>query len=135
MWSEIYPGNTVTKNETEQESQNIDIKLNETLKSNLERSQELSNFKTIPDTCNLVGIRSVISPRLLYALSSAGWRDDMAIVDSSFPVETLVHTDKIIRLDGLPILPLVREIMHLWQLDQDNPLAVIVNKENKVERT
>ena len=78
----------------------------------------------------------MISPLLLYALASAGWEDDISIVDSTFPAETIANDTckdgKVIRQDGIPIVPLVREIMKLWQLDRKNPLAVMVNEENKV---
>ena len=102
-------------------------------------SSAILNFQNIPETYNLKGIRSLISPSLLHALASAGWEDDIAIVDSTFPADSLSddkpNTAKVIHLDGVPMVPLVREIMKLWQLDKKDPIAVMVNDEDKVDNT
>ena len=90
------------------------------------------DFKLIPKTYNLVGIRSLVSPRLLHALASAGWKEDIAIVDSTFPAESLMSNDRINRLDRMPSASLVREVMNLWQLDRDHPMAVMVGDNNEV---
>jgi len=89
----------------------------------------------MPETYTLKGIRSLISPALLQALASSGWEDDIAIVDSTFPANHLIQQDRVIQLAGTPMVPLVTEIMKLWQLDKKNPLAVMVDEENKVSLT
>ena len=90
-----------------------------------EENGEVKSMRRVPATFNLVGIRSLISPTLLYALAAAGWKDEFVIVDSTFPAESYVDMKKIIRLDGMPILPLVKEILNLWQLDREKPLALL----------
>ena len=92
----------------------------------------MKRCQTSNQSPKLIGIRSLVSPRLLQALASAGWKDDIAIVDSTFPAESLVSNGKVIRLDEMPSAPLVREIMNLWQLDRDHPMAVMVGDNNKV---
>ena len=86
----------------------------------------------MPETYSLKGIRSLISPALLQALASSGWEDDITIVDSTFPANHLIQQDRVIQLAGTPMVPLVKEIMKLWQLDKKNPLAIMVDEENKV---
>ena len=92
-----------------------------------EENEYVRSMRRVPATFNLVGIRSLISPALLYALAAAGWKDEIVVVDSTFPAESYVDTKKIIRLDGMPILPLVKEILNLWQLDRERPLALLFN--------
>lgn len=92
----------------------------------------MKRCQTSNQSPKLIGIRSLVSPRLLQALASAGWKDDIAIVDSTFPAESLVSNGKVIRLDEMPSTPLVREIMNLWQLDRDHPMAVMVGDNDKV---
>ena len=93
-----------------------------------EDNEEMRTIRRVPTTFNLVGIRTLISPPLLYALAAAGWKDEFVIVDSTFPAETYAHPKKIIRLDGMPILPLIKEIMNLWQLDRERPMALLFNE-------
>ena len=105
-------------------------------KRKLQRNKPEPILENIPETYNLKGIRSLISPTLLQALASAGWEDDIAIVDSTFPAESVTSEasteGKVISLAGVPMIPLIREIMKLWQLDTKDPLAILVNDENKV---
>ena len=107
------------------------------MKSKLKKTNtEFIDFRNIPETYNLIGIQSLISPSLLYALANSGWEDEISIVDSTFPAETIANdtcnSGKVIRMDGIPIVPLVREIMKLWQLDKTDPLAILVNENETV---
>jgi len=98
-------------------------------------TEDQGAFLKMPETYSLKGIRSLISPALLQALASSGWEDDIAVVDSTFPANHLVSQDKVIQLAGTPMVPLVVEIMKLWQLDKKDPLAVMIDEENKVSQT
>ena len=60
------------------------------------------------------------------------WTYVQSFVVLFFGTLSLVGQDRVIRLAGAPIEPLVREVMKLWQLDRKDPLAVMVNEENKV---
>ena len=94
--------------------------------------KELNGYEKIPETFNLIGIRSIISPKLLEALASSGMGDKIGFVDSTYPVTS--SDEKIIRLDGIPLVPLVTEVMKLWQLHSQGPIFVMLNDNNEVNK-
>ena len=76
----------------------------------------------------LKGIPSVISPKLLYALSSAGHGDEIVLADVHFPTSSICRNGPTeIRADGHGIPILLEAILKLFPLDTyvDFPVAVM----------
>jgi len=73
----------------------------------------------------LIGISSVLSPKLLNALYRMGHGDEIILADAHFPGETF--NSNVLRADGLKIATLLEGIMPLFILDQyvDNPLGMM----------
>lgn len=73
----------------------------------------------------LVGISPLISPDLLSTLSRMGHGDEIVIADAHFPGES--NNSRVIRADGLRILPLLEGILPLFALDKsfDFPLIMM----------
>merc|ERR1712212_845328 len=104
-------------------------KIKETESSSHKLSEEINSYERdlLPMTYILKGVRSIVSPDLLHALASCSQTDEIAIVDNEYPVDEA----KTIRLSGVPMEPIVREIMKLWKLDETNPLAIMLNSKQE----
>jgi L-fucose mutarotase len=64
----------------------------------------------------LKGISPLFSPELLTALYSMGHGDEIVLADAHFPGHSL--NARVIRADGLLIVPLLEAILPLFALDQ-----------------
>merc|ERR1712212_521731 len=104
-------------------------KIKETESSSHQLSEDINSYERdlLPITYILKGVRSIVSPDLLHALASCSQTDEIAIVDNEYPVDEA----KTIRLSGVPMEPIVREIMKLWKLDETNPLAIMLNSKQE----
>jgi L-fucose mutarotase len=72
----------------------------------------------------LLGISPLLSPDLLATLSRMGHGEEIVIADANFPAETL-HS-RVLRADGLRIVPLLKAILPLMPLDDYAPSALIM---------
>ena len=72
----------------------------------------------------LFGISPLLSPDLLYVLSSMGHGDEIVIADANFPGNSM--NEQVIRADGLRIVPLLEAIMPLFPLDKTSKNPVIM---------
>lgn len=63
----------------------------------------------------LKGINPILSPDLLSALRAMGHGDEIAIVDGNYP--GLDHARHLIRLDGLPLIPVLDAILSVLPID------------------
>jgi L-fucose mutarotase len=62
----------------------------------------------------LKNIRSLVTPELLFALAKAGEDDTIVFAANGFPSARLVTTsDSLIRMDGLSIPTILKEVMKL----------------------
>jgi len=96
--------------------------------------ENVESKSMLPETYSLKGVRSIVSPDLLYALASAGWQDQLVITDSTFPLDEIQTSEKkIIRLEGVSLQMVVDEIMKLWKLCDENPLDAMLSNENPEE--
>lgn len=69
----------------------------------------------------LIGLPSVLGPDLLFALRSMGHGDEIALVDGNYPAQE--HSRRLVRADGLTILPLLEAVLQVLPLDRDVPHA------------
>lgn len=70
----------------------------------------------------LKGINPILSPDLLSALRAMGHGDEIAIVDGNYP--GLDHARRLIRLDGLPLIPVLDAILSVLPVDDFVPEAI-----------
>ena len=63
----------------------------------------------------LKGIDPVLSPELLSTLRAMGHGDEIAIVDGNYPGQE--HARRLIRLDGLPLVPVLDAVLSLLPID------------------
>lgn len=63
----------------------------------------------------LKGISGLISPQLLKVLSEMGHGDEIALVDANFSAESTGQ--RVIRADGIDLVPLLSAVMKLFPLD------------------
>jgi L-fucose mutarotase len=73
-------------------------------------------LKTIP---------SILSPKLLEILMEMGHGDDIIIADGNFPAASVAQ--RLLRLDGHSVGPVLEAILKLFPLDQyvDNPVSLM----------
>jgi len=73
----------------------------------------------------LIGISALISPDLLNALYRMGHGDEILLADAFFPGDTIGQ--RVIRADGLRIVPLLDAILPLFALDTyaESPLNMM----------
>jgi L-fucose mutarotase len=73
----------------------------------------------------LKGISSAISPELLKILMEMGHGDELVIGDGNFPAASMAQ--RLVRADGLGVVPLLDGILQLFPLDQyvDKPVALM----------
>lgn len=64
----------------------------------------------------LKGISPLISPELLRILSEMGHGDEIVLADAHFPGHSVGQ--RVIRADGVPMVPLLEGILQLIPLDQ-----------------
>lgn len=70
----------------------------------------------------LVGIPPVLGPELLATLRAMGHGDEIALVDGNYPA--LEHARRLIRADGLPLVPLLDAILQMLPVDDFVPEAL-----------
>lgn len=70
----------------------------------------------------LKGIPSILSPELLKVLMEMGHGDEIVIADGNFPAASIAQ--KLIRLDGHSIPPVLEAILSLFPLDSYAEKAV-----------
>ncbi len=69
----------------------------------------------------LIGVPNILGPDLLYTLRAMGHGDEIALVDGNYPAQE--HARRLVRADGLFMLPLLEAILTVIPLDRDT-LAV-----------
>ena len=72
----------------------------------------------------LKGISPVISPELLSILYRMGHGDEVVLTDAHFPAETC--NTRVIRADGVKVVPLLNAILPLLELDSYVDAPVIM---------
>lgn len=77
----------------------------------------------------LLGISPLLSPNLLFTLYCMGHGDEIVIADANFPGSAL--NKNIIRADGLEIAPLLKAILPLFPLDNNQESPVIMMSPSK----
>ena len=70
----------------------------------------------------LLGIPAILGPELLYALRSMGHGDEIAIVDGNYPAQE--HARRLVRADGLLLIPLLDAILQVVPVDDFVPEAL-----------
>ncbi|WLS03926.1 RbsD/FucU family protein [Shinella oryzae] len=63
----------------------------------------------------LKNIAPILSPELLSTLRAMGHGDEIAIVDGNYP--GVEHARRLIRLDGLPLVPVLNAILSVMPID------------------
>lgn len=63
----------------------------------------------------LKGINPILSPDLLATLRGMGHGDEIAIVDGNYPA--LEHAQRLIRLDGVALVPVIDAILSVLPVD------------------
>lgn len=69
----------------------------------------------------LIGLPAILGPELLYTLRAMGHGDEIALVDGNYPAQE--HARRLVRADGLGLLPLLEAILTVTPLDRDVPAA------------
>jgi L-fucose mutarotase len=70
----------------------------------------------------LRGISPLISPDLLKVLMEMGHGDELVLADANFPAAS--HAQRLVRLDGVRIAPLLAAVLRLFPLDRYDPFPV-----------
>ncbi len=70
----------------------------------------------------LIGIPALLGPDLLYTLRSMGHGDEIAIVDGNYPA--LEHGRRVVRADGLELVPVLKAILAVMPIDRAVPDAI-----------
>lgn len=63
----------------------------------------------------LKGIDPILSPELLATLRAMGHGDEIAIVDGNYP--GVEHARRLIRLDGVPLIPALNAVLSILPID------------------
>lgn len=63
----------------------------------------------------LKGIDPILGPELLATLRAMGHGDEIALVDGNYP--GLEHARRLVRLDGLPLIPVLDAVLSLLPVD------------------
>ena len=72
----------------------------------------------------LTGISPLLSPELLKVLCEMGHGDELVLADSNFPAAS--HARRLVRADGIGMLPLLSGILPLFPLDSYDASAFVV---------
>ena len=64
----------------------------------------------------LIGISPLLGPDLLHALRAMGHGDEIAFVDGNYPAAE--HARRLIRADGVPLLPMLRAVLAILPVEQ-----------------
>lgn len=70
----------------------------------------------------LKGIDPVLGPELLAVLRAMGHGDEIAIVDGNYPA--LTDATRLVRTDGLALVPVLRAILSVLPIDTAVPQAI-----------
>ncbi len=70
----------------------------------------------------LIGISPILGPEMLFALRSMGHGDEIALVDGNYPAQD--HARRLVRADGVPLLPLLGAILEIMPIDRNVPDAI-----------
>lgn len=70
----------------------------------------------------LIRIPPMLGPELLATLRAMGHGDEIALVDGNYPA--LEHARRLIRADGLPLIPLLDAILQVLPVDDFVPEAL-----------
>lgn len=70
----------------------------------------------------LKGLNPILSPGLLFTLRAMGHGDEIAIVDGNYP--GLEHARRLVRLDGLDLIPVLDAILSVLPIDRFVPEAI-----------
>ncbi|MGG7516855.1 RbsD/FucU family protein [Allorhizobium undicola] len=70
----------------------------------------------------LKGLNPILSPELLFTLRAMGHGDEIAIVDGNYPA--LEHARRLIRLDGVALVPVLDAILSVMPIDDFVPEAI-----------
>lgn len=81
----------------------------------------------------LIGLPAILGPDLLYTLRAMGHGDEIALVDGNYPAQE--HARRLVRADGLGLLPLLEAILAVVPLDRDAPCAMRAAPGNDPART
>jgi len=63
----------------------------------------------------LKGLNPILSPELLATLRAMGHGDEIAIVDGNYP--GVEHARRLIRLDGVPLIPALNAVLSVMPID------------------
>lgn len=70
----------------------------------------------------LIGIPPLLGPDLLFTLRAMGHGDEIAIVDGNYPA--LEHGRRVIRADGLELIPVLDAVLQVLPVDDFVPQAI-----------
>lgn len=70
----------------------------------------------------LIGIPPLLGPELLFTLRAMGHGDEIAIVDGNYPA--LEHGRRVIRADGLDLIPVLDAVLQVLPVDDFVPQAI-----------
>lgn len=70
----------------------------------------------------LIGLPSILGPDLLYTLRAMGHGDEIALVDGNYPA--LEHARRLIRADGVDLIPMLDALLSVLPLDTAVPHAI-----------
>ncbi|MEK1887034.1 MAG: RbsD/FucU domain-containing protein [Phyllobacterium sp.] len=70
----------------------------------------------------LMGIAPILGPELLFTLRAMGHGDEIALVDANYPAQE--HARRLVRADGLPLVPLLDAVLQLLPVDDFVPEAL-----------
>ena len=71
----------------------------------------------------LKGIDPILGPELLAILRGMGHGDEIALVDGNYPAVS--HAQRLIRADGVDLVPLLKAVLSVLPLDDDVDRPVI----------
>ncbi|MCA9116521.1 MAG: fucose isomerase [Planctomycetaceae bacterium] len=63
----------------------------------------------------LKGIPPLLSPELLHTIAAMGHGDEIVLADGNYPSAS--HADRLVRADGLGVLPVLQAILQLFPVD------------------
>lgn len=70
----------------------------------------------------LIGLDPVLGPDLLAVLRSMGHGDEIALVDGNYPA--LTDARRLVRADGLGLIPVLRAVLSVLPIDRSVPEAI-----------